>query len=123
MSKGYSGLFSGTMGVAVNSTYLTGSSDVESYSDRGIDIPEHIKEHLVHLQNKGDYITGSVGAFSMSDVSIMSKETRVEFAHVTIGDTTYLIRGDVKGTKAMVHGIFIVTHIMTIVFLLIVIKS
>ena len=98
MSKGYSGLFSGTMGVAVNSTYLTGSSDVESYSDRGIDIPEHIKEHLVHLQNKGDYITGSVGAFSMSDVSIMSKETGVEFAHVTIGDTTYLIRGDVKGT-------------------------
>ncbi len=98
MSKGYSGLFSGTMGVAVNSTYLTGSSDVESYSDRGIDIPEHIKEHLAHLQNKGDYITGSVGTFSMSDVSIMSKETGVEFAHVTIGDTTYLIRGDVKGT-------------------------
>lgn len=98
MSKGNSGLFSGTMGVAVNSTYLTGSSDVESYSDRGIDIPEHIKEHLAHLQNKGDYITGSVGAFSMSDVSIMSKETGVEFAHVTIGDTTYLIRGDVKGT-------------------------
>ena len=98
MSKGYSGLFSGTKGASANSTYITDSSDVESYSERGIDIPEHIKENLSKLQHKGDSITGSVGEFSMSDVSLMSKEAGVEFAHVTVGDTTYLIRGDVKGT-------------------------
>ena len=98
MSKGYSGLFSGTSGASVNSSYLTDSSDVESYSERGIDIPEHIKEYLSKLQHKGDYITGSVDDFSMTDVSVMSKETGVEFAHVTVGSTTYLIRGDVKGT-------------------------
>ena len=103
MSKGYSGLFSGTMGVSVNSTYLTASSDIESYSERGIDIPEHIKENLSKLQHKGDSITGSVGEFSMSDVSLMSKETGVEFAHVTVGDTTYLIRCDVKGTVIPYH--------------------
>jgi hypothetical protein len=34
----------------------------------------------------------------MTDVSIMSKETGVEFARVTIGEKTYLIRGDKGGT-------------------------
>ena len=98
MSKGYSGLFSGTSGASVNSSYLTDSSDVESYSERGIDIPEHIKEHLSKLQHKGDYISGSSGEFNMTDVSVMSKETGVEFARVTIGRKTYLIRGDIGGT-------------------------
>lgn len=82
----------------INSTYLNNSNDVESYSERGVDIPEHIKEKLSQLQNKGDSITGSIGEFSMSDVSIMSKETGVEFARVTIGEKTYLIRGDKGGT-------------------------
>ncbi len=82
----------------INSTYLNDSNDVVSYSERGVDIPEHIKEKLSQLQNKGDSITGSIGEFSMSDVSIMSKETGVEFARVTIGGKTYLIRGDKGGT-------------------------
>ena len=82
----------------MNSTYLNGSNDVESYSERGVDMPEHIKEKLSRLQNKGDSITGSIGEFSMSDVSIMSRETGVEFAHVTIGNETFLIRGDGKST-------------------------
>ena len=71
---------------------------MSSIIDNFIDIPKYIKENLSKLQHKGDSITGSVGEFSMSDVSIMSKETGVEFAHVTVGDTTYLIRGDVRGT-------------------------
>ena len=98
MSKGLSGLFSGTQGASMNSTYLSGSNNGESYSERGIDIPEHIKGYLSRLQNKGDYITGLVGEFNMTDVSIMSKETGVEFAHITIDGVTYLIRGDVNGT-------------------------
>ncbi|SEL02706.1 T7SS effector LXG polymorphic toxin [Ruminococcus albus] len=86
-------------GAILNSTHINASSsDVESYLRRGVDIPDHIKDRLSFLQNKGDLITGSVGEFSMSDVSIMSKETGVEFAHVTVGDTTYLIRGDVTST-------------------------
>ena len=98
MSKGISGLFSGTSGATVNSTYTSDSTDVESYSERGVDIPKHIMERLSKLQHKGDIITGSIGEFTMSDVSVMSKETGVEFAHITVGNTTYLIRGDVKGT-------------------------
>ena len=98
MSKGYSGLFSGTSGTSVNSSYLNNSNDVESYSERGIDIPEYIKENLAKLHHKGDYITGSFGNFNMTDDSVMSKETGVEFARVTIGGKTYLIRVDKGGT-------------------------
>lgn len=83
---------------ALNSSYINGSDYVVSYTNRGVDIPEHIKDHLSHLQYKGEYITGSVDSFSMSDVSVMSKETGVEFARVTIGSKSYLIRGDSRGT-------------------------
>ena len=31
MSKGYSGLFSGTKGASANSTYITDSGEVETY--------------------------------------------------------------------------------------------
>lgn len=50
------------------------------------------------LNKKGDYITSNSNDFSMKDVSIMSKETGVEFAKVTIGNRSYLIRGDRIGT-------------------------
>lgn len=93
MSKGYSGLFHGTMGTS----YVNGFSNGESYAERGIDIPEYIKEALSKLKKPGDTISGPIGSFSMKDVSIMSKETGVEFAHVTIGNKIYLIRGDEHG--------------------------
>ncbi|MCM1578389.1 MAG: hypothetical protein NC078_06295 [Ruminococcus sp.] len=98
MSKGLSGAFTNTNGYIMNSSYLNGSSEVESYSYRGIDIPDNVKEYLSRLHDKGDYIMGSSAEFGMTDVSIMSKETGVEFAHVTIGEKAYLIRGDKKGT-------------------------
>ena len=95
MSKSYSGLFHGTLGTS----YLNGSQNGESYADRGIGIPEHIKQTLSKLKKTGDTVSGPKGSFSMKDVSIMSKETGVEFAHVTIGDKTYLIRGDKGGAN------------------------
>ena len=94
MSKGYSYLFSGTLG----SSYLNDPSKEESYSDRGIEIPKRIRKVLSKLKEKGDHIVCSPDAFDMKDVSIMSKETGVEFAKVTIGDKSYLIRGDGRGT-------------------------
>ena len=95
MSKGYSGLFFGTFGT----THINGSQNGESYSDRGVDVSDHIKKILSKLTKSGDTISGKIGSFSMKDVSIMSKEIGVEFAHVTIGDKTYLIRGDKNGAN------------------------
>lgn len=44
---------------------------------------------LDKLPNKGDYIRGSGSNFDMRDVSVLSKETGVEFARVTIGNETF----------------------------------
>ena len=93
MSKGLSGLFYGTLGT----TRINSSQENISYSERGIEIPEHIRKILLQLQKKGDIVTGGKENFSMKDVSIMSKETGVEFAKVTIGEETYLVRGDKTG--------------------------
>ena len=78
MSKGYSGLFSGTLGTS----YLNKLLKDSSYSDRGIEIPEEIKKILSKLTKKGDYISASEEELSMLNVSIMSKETGVEFAYL-----------------------------------------
>ena len=93
MSKSISGHFHGTLGT----TYINSSQNSESYADRGIEIPEHIKQTLSKLKKKGDTVSGGKDSFSMKDVSVMSKETGVEFARVTIGDKSYLIRGDKGG--------------------------
>lgn len=93
MSKGNSGLFHGTLGT----TRINSSQENTSYSDRGLDIPEHIKNMLSKLKKQGDRIIGTQNDFSMKDVSIMSKETGVEFARITIGEKVYLYRGDDKG--------------------------
>ena len=94
MSKGYSGHFSGTLGT----TYDNSTSKEESYSDRGIEIPNELKTALSHLQKKGDYISSNGKSFTMKDVSIMSKESGVEFAKVTVDGKSYIIRGDRNGT-------------------------
>jgi len=62
MSKGNSGLFKGTLGTS----FINSSSFEESYSDRGIQIPESIKSALSKLTQKGDYLKGSAEDFSMS---------------------------------------------------------
>ncbi len=95
MSKGYSGLFSRTLGTS----YLNKLIKDSTYSDRGIEIPKEIKKILSKVTQKGDYISASKEELSMLNISIMSKETGVEFARVTIGDKAYLIRGDERGTS------------------------
>lgn len=80
MSKGYSGHFNGTLGT----TYGNSKLKEESYSDRGIEIPKELKTTLSKLKKKGDYIAINGKRFSMKDVSIMSKETGVEFAKVKV---------------------------------------
>lgn len=94
MSKGYSGLFSGTLGTS----FSNGSQPVESYSDRGIEVPPNIQNWMARLKTKGSFITSTADDFNMKDVSILSKETGVEYAKVTIGNKSYLIRGDNEGT-------------------------
>ena len=101
MGAGFHGGFGETLG----STYESSgeNSNEESYSDRGIESPGDIKTLLEEMSQKGDFVTGTKSDFSMTDVSIMSKETKVEFAKVTIGDKSYLIRGDSKGTVIPEH--------------------
>lgn len=94
MSKGFSGHFQGTIGT----THINSSQIDISYSDRNLEIPQHVKQLLSKLQKEGDRIVGTVNDFSMKDVSIMSKEAGVEFARFTIGDKTYLIRGNKNET-------------------------
>ena len=93
MSKSDSGLFQGTLG----STYENSTSKETSYTDRGIEVPKHIQDALAQLKKPGDYIKSDVGRYSMTDASIMSKETGVEFAMVSIGSESFLIRGNAKG--------------------------
>ena len=94
MSKGNSNLFHGTLGTTISGM----PQPLESYTDRGIAIPPHVQAMMDKLPNKGDYIKGGTSDFDMRDVSVMSKETGAEFARLTIGNETYLIRGDDKGT-------------------------
>lgn len=94
MSKGYSGHFNGTLGT----TYGNSKLKEKSYSDRGIEIPKELKTTLSKLKKKGDYIAINGKRFSMKDVSIMSKETGVEFAKVKVDGKSYIIRGDRNGT-------------------------
>lgn len=93
MSKGNSNLFHYTLGTTVSGL----TQPLESYSDRGIEIPQHIKDMLLQLPKTGRFIRGNKDDFSIQDVSIMSKETGVEFAKITIGSSAYLIRGDQYG--------------------------
>lgn len=94
MSKGYSGLFHGTLGSEYNNP---NQIDV-SYTDRNIEIPAHISKWLESLKKTGDTLIGSKDDFSEKDVSIMSKESGVEFAKVVMGDKTILIRGNKNKT-------------------------
>ena len=94
MSKGYSGLFHGTFGTSVKNGVLS-----QPYSDRGIELPEHIKQTLSRLKKKGDTVSGDIGSFPIKDVSIMSKEAGVEFARVTMGGKEILFRGDEHGVE------------------------
>lgn len=86
-------------GIIKLNTELKSLSNLEAYSSRGIDIPYNLKSYLEKLKSSGDYVSGQAGSFTMNDVSVLSKETGVEFACVTVGDQSYLIRGDETGTN------------------------
>lgn len=94
MGTGFYGGFGNTLG----STRINNNSSEETYADRGIDIPESLKTALSQMKNKGEYIITDSDSFSMKDVSIMSKESGVEFAKVSVNGKTYIIRGDKSGT-------------------------
>jgi hypothetical protein len=68
------------------------------YSERGIEIDIRLRGYLEELKNDGDYIVGRKGSFSPEDLSILSTEEGVEFATLTIGAKTYLLRGGERST-------------------------
>ena len=95
----------GGFGETLGSTYKNDTTGLgeNTYSDRGIAIPDNIKSLLGKMRRKGDFVKGSKDDFNMTDVSVMSKESKVEFAKVTIGNKSYLIRGDSKETVIPDH--------------------
>ena len=68
------------------------------YSKRGIEIEPRLKEYLDKLRSDGDYISGDSGSFSTNDVAILTTETGGEFAVLTAGDKSFLVRGGEKST-------------------------
>lgn len=50
------------------------------------------------ISPNGYWIESPLSDFSATDASVLSKETGVEYAKVTIGNKAYLIRGDENGT-------------------------
>lgn len=69
------------------------------YSERGIAIPKRNAEMMEQLKKAGDVIHAASGSYSPADLAMLSHETGVEYTAVTVGDTSYLIRGEEKATK------------------------
>ena len=68
------------------------------YSERGIDIEPRVQEYAEKLTKPGDYISDKAGAFRNQDLAVLTTETGVEYTTLTIGDMSYLIRGEEGGT-------------------------
>lgn len=88
--KANSGFFKGTIG----STYNDNSEPSTKYIDRKIEVPDNIKKWMSLLKHKDDFIIGKIDDFSIKDVSILSKETGVEYAKISMNSKTYLIKGN-----------------------------
>ena len=71
----------------------------ESFTSRGIELPDYIKSYLDNLKEENQYIKGAAGSFTHEDIRILSIEEDVEFAIFTIKEESYLIRGNKKGVS------------------------
>lgn len=73
------------------------------FSVRDIPIPRRLKRYLKSLTKSGDYISGKIGEFSTKDIADLTVETGVEFTSMTIGEKSYLIRGEERKTEIPQH--------------------
>lgn len=73
------------------------------YSERGIEIDSRLQDYLKKLKKNGDYIVGEKGSFLPEELSILSTEVGVEFASLTIGSKSYLLRGEERSTTIPDH--------------------
>ena len=86
-----------TQTLSVNAPGESGEKAVP-YSERGIVIPERNTEMMEQLQKSGDVIHAAAGSYTPADLAMLSHETGVEYTAVTVGDTSYLIRGEERAT-------------------------
>ena len=93
----HSGRETPTKSITVNAQGDSGDKAVP-YSERGIAIPERNKEMMEQLQKSGDVIHAPAGTYTPADLAMLSHETGVEYTAVTVGDTSYLIRGEERAT-------------------------
>lgn len=70
----------------------------DTYASRGIQISERHQSLLDELKKSGDYISGAKGSFDTSDLAVLSHETGVEYTTFTVGDKSYLLRGNETAT-------------------------
>ncbi len=70
-----------------------------AYVDRDIELPENIKAYDKKLKNKGDYITGAANEFTESDIQLLTAKAITEFAVISIGAKSILLKGDEISTE------------------------
>ena len=80
----------------IKTAYQDGDK-AESFTSRGIELPDYIKTYIDNLKEENQYIKGAAGSFTHEDIRILSIEEDVEFAIFTIKEESYLIRGNKKG--------------------------
>lgn len=68
------------------------------YSERGIEIEPRIVHYMEQLPQDGMFIKDKAKSYSMEDVQILTAETGVEYTMLEIGEDSYLIRGNERGT-------------------------
>lgn len=68
------------------------------YSERGIEVEQRITDALGELTNSGKYITVNKNELNLRDLAVMTTETGDEFAKLTFGEKSIIIRGTDKGT-------------------------
>ena len=83
---------SGESGIIKLKSDAKNTSIPKSYSERGIEIPDRLKQYLNNLNEDVEFIEVNKGDISMRDISALSRETGVEFACVTIDKKSYLIK-------------------------------
>lgn len=83
--------------MSVESSGQTGEKAIP-YSERGIKIEPRVVRFMEQLPQDGTYIADKAKSFNMEDIQILTAETGVEFTLLEIGEDSYLIRGNERGT-------------------------
>jgi len=69
------------------------------YSQRGIAIEPRVQSYLDSLSDEGTFLSDKAGTYSLQDLKVLTAETGVEYTMLTVDGTSYMIRGNERGTN------------------------